>query len=159
MRRLFLLLTLAWGLLAQDTTVVLVRHAEKASSAPDAELSDVGRQRAERLAELLAPRKPLRLVATEYARTQQTLAPLAHRLGLKVQVERRRPEAALAQELLQACVGGTVVVCTHSNLVGSWVKALGLPWSRGDAEGYDGLWVVTVGADGRRALQERSQDR
>ena len=63
---------------AQDKTVILVRHAEKAdATSQDPELSDAGKQRAERLIKVGGKYKPGAFYSTNFKRTRETLAPLA----------------------------------------------------------------------------------
>src|SRR5262245_32098923 len=80
---------------AGRATVVLVRHAEKAGPAPDTEISPRGAERARRVAAMLGSSGVTRLVATEMKRTQQTLAPLAARLGQKTEIFPAREVDAL----------------------------------------------------------------
>lgn len=142
---------------AQDTTLVILRHGEKHTRGAQAELNARGLQRAEALVPELAAFRPVALFASDYKRTQQTLAPLGRHLKLPVQARPRGSEEALAAELLETHAGKAVVVCTHSDLVGAWVMALGLPWSAGEIEGFDRLWIVRVKPDGTRTLEERPQ--
>lgn len=154
-RALLLAVCSAVALLAQDTVVVLVRHGEKVSEAADAELSEPGLLRAERLVAVLAPLKPVALFASDRKRTQQTLAPLAKALGLEVQVRKAGQEAALAAHLLDAWRGRTVVVCGHSNTVGPLAVALGVQSAFPEPKGYDRFWVVRISGPGKVAMEER----
>jgi len=111
---------------AKPVMVILMRHAEKASEDPDAELSDQGRERARRIANLLANTGATRLFATEVKRTQQTLAPLAERTQQKVLVRPARELATLGGELAAMPPGTVAVVAHHSNGVPGVAKALGV---------------------------------
>ena len=72
------LILFAMGLAAQDTTVVLLRHAERQSIFDgDSPLAEVGRRRAEGLVSVLAGYHPAALYTSDLKRTQQTLAPTA----------------------------------------------------------------------------------
>ena len=161
MIRALLVLLLACGpalaLLAQDTVVILVRHAEKVSEAADAELSEQGHRRAEGLAALLTPRKPAALFSSDRKRTQQTLAPLAKVLGLAVQVRKAGEEAQLAAFLLKEWKGRTTVVCGHSNTVGPLAAALGFTQVFPEVKGYDRYWVVKVDAQGKASMEDLPQ--
>ncbi len=156
LRSLLLALAFAGLLAAQDTVVLLVRHAEKVSEEADPDLSEAGRERARRLTALFAPFKPVALFASHRKRTQQTLEPLAKALGLPVQVRKGGEEAALARELLDAWKGRTIVVCGHSNTVGPLAAALGsAPFA--EPKGYDRYWIVRIPATGMAKLEERIQ--
>lgn len=142
--------------------VILVRHAEKISGAPDAELSPQGVERAQRLAILLGKAGVTRLVATDVKRTQQTLAPLAERLGLSIDVRPAREVDALARELLASPDGAVVVVAHHSNGVPRLARGLGtsVPGlsASDDARPEDEFGrviVVSLGCDRSRATAVR----
>lgn len=103
-------------------TVVIVRHAEKsAEGGKDPSLSDRGQTRAKVLAAMLAPARPTKILATPYKRTQETVTPLAQKVGL--QVESLAPEKV--RDAIKAAPDGAVVVlATHSNLIPPLVKDL-----------------------------------
>jgi phosphohistidine phosphatase SixA len=128
-------------------TVILVRHAEKAGDDPrDPSLSESGRARAEALAKLLAPAGATRLVASEYRRTQETLAPLAAALELELERAPAGELEQLALSLLAMPPGATVVVAGHSNTVPALAARLGAP-------------LAGVGSADRPALDEAEFDR
>jgi broad specificity phosphatase PhoE len=105
--------------------VVVVRHAEKASADKDTPLSERGQERARVLAAMLGRTGVTRLFATQYRRTRDTLAPLAERLSLPVEVrDASTPAAALAEELRALPDGSVAVFATHSNVLPAMVKAL-----------------------------------
>lgn len=130
-----------------STTVFLVRHAEKGEGR-DPDLTAVGHARAKALAALLRDADVRTVYSTAYARTQQTAAPLAARLGLEVQAYDPRALGALAEQLRQA--GGTHVVVGHSNTTPAMVRQLGgNPDPPIDEKTeFDRLEVVTIGPDG-----------
>ncbi len=104
------LLALAVGLGAQDTTVVVLRHAERQSLLDsNSRLSEAGLRRAENLVPLLESFRPSALYASDLERTQQTLAPVAARLGLKPLIRPKGDSEALAAEILRDQRGKTVL--------------------------------------------------
>lgn len=136
------------------TTVVLVRHAEKAGDPGDRdpELSDAGRARAETLAHVLGEIGVTTIYSTPYRRTEQTVQPLAAALGIAVTTTpiSRTYVEDLATRLKTDHAGEVVVVVSHSNTVPPIVNALGAgPFENLTEEEYDDLFVVTIGADGR----------
>ena len=139
------------------TTVILVRHAEKASEpAADPPLTAAGEARAKALAEALANAGVSAVVTTQFARTRSTAAPLAAALQLTPEVvDARAPEhaTAVAAMILAHHAGEVVLVVGHSNTIPAIVEALGVqrPAAICDAE-YDGLYVVTVPASGSARL-------
>ena len=147
-----LTLSVATSALAQST-VFLVRHAERADSAPgkspsmtgDPDLSDPGRVRAESLAAMLKDAGITTIVVTEYKRTQQTAAPLARLLGITPTIIKAADTAGLAAAL--AARQGNALVVGHSNTTVAAIKALGVPAdvSIGEDE-FDNLFVVSTGS-------------
>ncbi len=149
---------------ARHPTYIIVRHAEKATADVDTSLSERGQARATTLASMLAPRGVTRLIATEYKRTQETLAPLAHRLSLSVEVRPAARTAALLTELRAEPDGAVVVIATHSNILTLLVEQLGgkkLPGIVNDAlpeDDYARIVSITqpCGADAPTVTEESS---
>ncbi|MBX3188910.1 MAG: histidine phosphatase family protein [Labilithrix sp.] len=138
--------------------VILVRHAEKVSNDPDAELSPEGALRARRLAVMLGNAGVTQLVATDVKRTQQTLAPLAERLGRTTEIRPAREVEALARELRASPDGSVVVVAHHSNGIPRLMRALGVEppgiAATDDAlpeNDYGRVVVLSLGCDRARA--------
>src|SRR5688572_20712788 len=65
-------------------TVILIRHAEKniEPNNPDPELSPAGQARAQELVRMFGNTGVGAIYVTQYKRTQQTVKPLAERLGI-----------------------------------------------------------------------------
>lgn len=144
----------------RDTTVVVLRHAERQSLLDaDSPLAEAGLRRAQGLAPLLAGFKPATLYTSDLRRTQQTLAPLASRLGLTPLVRSKDGSEALAAEVLREHRGQTVIVCWHHDLVKKVVRGLGVkgPLPYWSLDTYDRLWIVTIPAQGEARLVEKGQ--
>jgi broad specificity phosphatase PhoE len=149
---------LCFGLWAQDTVVVFLRHAEKSSKRTNAQLNEAGRGRAKRLGTELAAFHPVGLFASNLRRTQQTLEPLADQLRLPIQFYDRGAEAALAETLLERFSGRTVVVCGHSDALMILVAGLGYRESFPEINGFDRIWILRVPPPpGVVTLEERRQ--
>ncbi|WMN61705.1 histidine phosphatase family protein (plasmid) [Pseudoalteromonas xiamenensis] len=119
--------------------VVLFRHAEK-QDGTDPSLTTEGNIRAERIANLLAPLSPTALYATNYNRTQQTIAPLAKKTRLQVLSYNPRQLEAFAESLRE--MKGVVVVAGHSNTTPELVKLLsGTNWPI-DESTFDDLFIL-----------------
>ena len=132
-----------------QTTILVVRHAERADSgsggmASDPELSAAGRARADSLAAMLKDEKLTAVYATEYKRTQQTAAPTAAGHGLTTTTVKAADTPALLERLKAA--KGAVLVVGHSNTVVEVLKGLGVatPVSIPESE-FDNLFIVTTG--------------
>ena len=136
----------------KPVTVFLLRHAEAGdrSKTNDPELTAAGEQRAKELVRLLGNAGVTHLFATEYKRTQLTLAPLARPTKLKVKVvsSRKREEQLRALRSLPA--GAIAVVAGHSNTLPQLVRGLGgrvTNLSRGGLianDVYDRLFMVAL---------------
>jgi len=155
MRRLFLTLALlapAATLQAQAApiTVFVIRHAEKGPGTPDPSLSDAGKKRAATLARTLMDARVTALFASEFRRTQETLAPLAVAHHLTPTITLARDMDALIAELRLLPPGSRAVVASHSNLVHVIVERLsGVKIRELTDADYDRLVVVTVWGNGR----------
>lgn len=142
------------GAAAQATTVVLVRHAEKADGSADAELSAAGRRRAEALKAALARFAPDAILVSEYRRTAQTAAPTAAHFGLTPTVVPVRgavpaQATATAAALRGLRPGSTALVVGHSNTIGPIIAALGGPALGDLCDGeYATIFVLTLPATG-----------
>jgi len=106
--------------------VLVLRHGEKGAGEPsNPRLSAAGEARARQLAEMLRAAQPTLLLASEYHRTADTLAPLAEACGVAVtQLPAREPARWLAA-LDRLPPGSLAVVCGHSNTVPDLAQRLG----------------------------------
>ena len=118
---LFLAIVLAISVQAfaqsQITTFILVRHAEKGEDGTkDPDISEEGKKRANRLAEMLSKTSITAIYSTAYKRTRNTVAPLAGAKGLEVlHYDPLKGEAI--DKMLKDHAGQTVVISGHSNTI------------------------------------------
>ena len=134
------------------TTVILVRHAEKniEPSNPDPDLSPAGRARAQELVHVLGEEGVNAIYATQYKRTQDTVRPLAAKLGLSVNLVDAKNTQELVNQIVTVHSGQTILVAGHNNTVPEIIAALGggnfpvIPETE-----YDNLFVVTVYRSGK----------
>jgi 2,3-bisphosphoglycerate-dependent phosphoglycerate mutase len=129
------------------TTVILVRHAEKAGASGDVPLSPAGIDRANELVRVLAGTSIAAIYETPYMRTEQTAAPLAtahHVKPVDVAVNETYARDVVAA-ILRDHKGDTVVVVGHSNTTPDVIKQLGIanPPAMADSE-YDNLYIVSL---------------
>jgi phosphohistidine phosphatase SixA len=145
----------------QFPTVVVVRHAEKASATErDPVLSAEGALRALALDSVLANARVSAVIVTPYLRTAGTAAVVARRHGLTpVVVPVGRDVTAHAQQVAAAARkhGGMVLVVGHSNTVGAIVAALGGPRTVGDLceTNFDQLFIVALEPAGTHTVRTR----
>jgi broad specificity phosphatase PhoE len=122
---------LAPRLEAQGTTVILVRHAEKAAPTGDADLTPAGRARAQALADTVARYHLDGVIVTEFLRTRRTGAPAAAARGLLPIVISAGSDSVHADSVAAAIrrfpPHSAVLVVGHSNTLGPIIAALGGP--------------------------------
>ena len=139
------------------TTVIVVRHAEKAAEpAADPPLTAAGVARAKALAEALKDAGVSAIITTQLERTRATARPIADALHITPQVvPTETPVSEHAKHVAAAVMkhaGGVVLVVGHSNTVGEIVAALGAPKPGAICDDeYDGLYVVVIPGGGAPA--------
>jgi phosphohistidine phosphatase SixA len=153
---------------AFSATAILFRHAEKSAEGDpkDPPLSEAGRTRAEGIAHLLSRSRATHLFASEFKRTQETLAPLAEATKLSVVVVPGGKTAELALKLLALPAGSVAVVAGHSNTIPALATLLGgtILGTEATAQGpmlpdseYGRIFVLTPGIEeGRCSVLELS---
>ena len=129
------------------TTIILIRHAEKVidPNNPDVDLSPAGQARAQELARIFGDAGISAIYATQYKRTQETVKPLADKLGLTVNVIDAKKTGDLLTQIRAQHSGQTIFIAGHNNTVPEIIAALGGPKYPviPDSE-YDNLFVVTI---------------
>ena len=139
----FVVLSVVLSTATAQSTIFIVRHAEKADATKDPDLSEAGRVRAEALAKMLQDANITAIYATEFKRTQQTAAPLAKALGITVTTLPAENSAALIAKLRSS--NGNALVVGHGNTIADLIKALGISEPINIAENdYDNLFVVVL---------------
>jgi 8-oxo-dGTP diphosphatase len=112
--------------------ILLVRHAKAGQrsrwNGDDRErpLSRRGHQQARKLARLLEPHAPKRLLSSPYVRCVETLAPLASLTGLVIEEHPDLAEGTggASVSLVRELAGETAALCTHGDIVPEVLKAL-----------------------------------
>lgn len=144
---LLFLLAASAAFAKQPTTVILVRHGEKAAASGDMPLSDAGLARAQELARVLADAHVGAIFVTQYVRTQQTAAPIAKAAGLTPIVVTANADyaKAIAAKIAEHA-GETVLVVGHSNTTPDVIRQLGIAEAPSIAETqFDDLFIVVLG--------------
>jgi phosphohistidine phosphatase SixA len=130
---------------AGDTVILVVRHAERTSNAPNSDLSADGMARANALAAAASPFAIAAVYTTDFCRTAQTGQPTAVAAGTGLRVLSTGSSAAgldgctpaitvshddwggaadAAARIIAAHPGGAALVVGHSNTVPDMVAAL-----------------------------------
>ena len=139
-----------------ETTVFIVRHAEKVDSSEDPDLDATGRERARLLRDMLRDLPIEAVYCSKYKRTRQTVGPTAELRKLEPIVHATGEIDSLAASWRAAALDSTdryLLVAGHSNTTVQWLKALGITSIAElmDHE-WDNLFVVTIGDGGRSRL-------
>ena len=143
---------LAWFFeLQATTTVIFVRHAEKATvPADDPGLSAAGKQRAAELARQLVDADVVAgvdaIYATPFRRTEETAQPVATALGLPITSYEAANTETIIDEIVRTHKGKIILVVGHSNTVPEMIGNMGaskkVPGI--DENEYDNLYVVSI---------------
>jgi phosphohistidine phosphatase SixA len=110
---------------ADQGTIFIVRHGEKASSAADALLSAAGHQRANCLARTLKDANVQAIFTPEVKRTQQTAEPLAKARHLSITVIPRKDQPELVRKARAAAQNGAVLIVAQQDTIAQIVEQLG----------------------------------
>lgn len=161
MRKLFTLLGVVLVLafqsvtaFAQQTTIYVVRHAEKDLTNPaekNPALNAAGLKRAKDLLMTLENENITVIYSTNYNRTRQTAQPLAQKKGIIVQNYTPADFSGLAARIKTESVGKKVLVVGHSNTVLEIVAALGGQppvKALNEEKDYDYLFKVVLSPQG-----------
>ena len=140
-------------LAAQPSTVILVRHAERAAEpANDPVLTEAGSQRALALREALRGARVTSIITTHLQRTQLTAKPIADAGGLTPIVVRAGGPAhadSVAAAVRRRPAGDVVLVVGHSNTIPAIVGSLGGPKLPDLCESqYSMLYILEFAASG-----------
>ncbi len=143
------------------TTVIVVRHAEKATGqGDDPHLSDAGDARARSLARALEGAVVRAVITTQWVRTAETALPTAREAGVTPEVvpvvwDSISRHAAAIAAAVRRHPGEVVLVVGHRNTVPDSVAARGAarPAEICDSE-YDRMEIVSIDANGDARLIE-----
>ena len=142
----------AWFFESQSTTtVIFVRHAEKAAlPSDDPGLSDVGKRRAAELARQLVDADVVAGVdavySTSFRRTEETAQPVADALNLAVIAYDASNTETIIDEIVKAHKGKIILVVGHSSTVPAMIGNMGaskkVPVIEEDE--YDNIYIVSI---------------
>lgn len=148
---------IAWFFESQSTTtLIVVRHAEKAEQpADDPSLNTEGKLRAQKLANMLIDVDVVAgvhaIYVSQFKRTHETARPLANRLELPIAVWAAHDYKGLEEKILDDHRGEIVLIVGHSNTVPRIIAEFGgskrvpdIPESQ-----YNDLFVVSIPWFGR----------
>ena len=145
-------LGLAWFFESQaTTTVIFVRHAEKATlPTDDPGLSEAGKQRAAELARQLVDADVVAGVdavySTSYRRTEETAQPVAEALNLPIIAYDASNTETIIDEIVKAHKGKVILIVGHSNTVPAMIGNMGASKKVPaiDEGEYDNIYIVSI---------------
>jgi broad specificity phosphatase PhoE len=145
------------GTWARTTVVVLVRHAEAATSTNgDPDLSAAGEKRVAGLGELLAdvlgPAKVDFLYAADTRRAQQTAAPVANQFKLPINLVASSDWAGLAGRIKREHRGKTVVVVGYATTLPTLLSQLSGSSVAMAEDEFDSIYVVVMPSPGETRI-------
>jgi broad specificity phosphatase PhoE len=143
---------LAWFFESQaTTTIIFVRHAEKATEpADDPGLSEAGQRRVAELTRQLVDADVVAgidaVYATAYNRTQETARPIADALDLPINTYDASDTETVLATILKDHKGKIILVVGHSNTVPELIANLGAskkvpPIHEGE---YDNIYIISI---------------
>jgi len=151
---IYLLMVLCSAHAQQDelTTIVFVRHAEKAGQLSSSSLTIKGKRRAKELAYFLKDVKLNVIYSTPFKRTLQTAEPVAESQKLKITERNDQTLETLTQfidEIIGNHTGQTVLIVNHSNLIYAMIDLIKkeevdlVTAKRINEKVYDNIFIVT----------------
>lgn len=143
---------LAWFFESQaTTTIIFVRHAEKALDAgDDPGLNAAGRRRVAELTRQLVDADVVAgvdaIYTTQYRRTQETARPLADALDLPINQYDAADTESVLETILKRHKGKIILVVAHSNTLPELIANLGAskkvpPIAENE---YDNIYVISI---------------
>lgn len=143
---------LAWFFESQaTTTMIFVRHAEKAgASADDPGLAPAGQRRAAELARQLVDADVVAgvdaIYSTPYNRTRETAQPVADALDLPIIIYDPADNEAVLETILRNHKGKIILVVAHSDTVPTLIADLGAskkvpPIAETE---YDNIYIISI---------------
>ena len=143
---------LAWFFESQaTTTIIFVRHAEKATEpADDPGLSAAGQRRVAELTRQLVDADVVAgidaIYATDYNRTQETARPIADALDLPINTYDASDTETVLATILKEHKGKIILVVGHSNTVPMLIANLGAskkvpPIHESE---YDNIYIISI---------------
>ena len=143
---------LAWFFESQaTTTMIFVRHAEKALSGDDPVLSPAGKLRAAELARQLVDADVVAgidaIYSTPFRRTKETAQPIADALDLPINIyDPFADEEETVDNIVREHKGKIILVVAHSDTVPTLIAALGAskkvpPIAENE---YDNIYIISI---------------
>ncbi|MBL8192853.1 MAG: histidine phosphatase family protein [Blastocatellia bacterium] len=139
---------------SQITTVILVRHAEKAKSNDNnPNLSEIGQQRAKTLSQILKNVGINAIYATEFTRTQETAKPLSEIINIPIKIIEAKNTDKLLNEIENKHKGENILVVGHSNTLPFIIERLGnIKIQEINENEYNNLFILNISKNDKAKL-------
>lgn len=137
-----------------QSTIFITRHADRYGTEPDPALTSKGEKQAQSLAQLLSDANVRHIFTTDLIRTQETAAPLAHKVNvIPVVVPQDNFEELIAKVRSSLKANESILVVGHRATVPKIVHALTgknvSPLASGE---YGRLIAITLMPDGSSSV-------
>ena len=145
---LFLLLVVQMSLAQHKTTTIyLVRHAEKADSSKNPDLSSAGLERAAHWGKIFSETTFDAIYSTDFKRTKQTATPTAE--NKKLDITLYDPKSLDFDKFKTDNLGKTILVVGHSNTTPDFVNKLinQNVYAAIEDTTFGNLYIVTLNGD------------
>lgn len=131
---------------APSTTIFFVRHCEKESAMPNADLNEQGRLRAQQLAQVLQNVNFTKIYTTNVPRAASTAEPLRLLNNIDSVVYNYHDTLYMAKILSEDFEGKNVMVVGHSDNIPAMIRNLGgkMPYHEIPLAEFDNLFIVVV---------------
>jgi phosphohistidine phosphatase SixA len=132
------------------TTIIIIRHGERESQAPDCGLSAEGLSRANDLKRTLRNVGISAIYTTPYRRAKETIKPLAGERNIAItEYSTRKPYDELLHGILAENRGKVVIVVGHSFTIPKMVSNFtdGACNPKVAEDQFDNLFLITLGSD------------
>lgn len=128
----------------KSTLICFIRHAEKSDNLTDPNLTEAGLIRAEKWNRIFAEISFDAIYSTDYARTIQTVTPIARKNNKEIKLYNLR--AININEFQKDCIGKTVLVVGHMNTIPFFVNKLIKQdiYPEIDEDTFGNLYMVTI---------------
>jgi broad specificity phosphatase PhoE len=135
--------------------IYVIRHAEKTTAKEDPELTEKGKERAEKLKLILSDKDIDKVYSTDTKRTRGTIMPFADEEGMGINLYNARNHEELVEKLQED--EGNVVVIGHSNTIHLLVNLLlnGDEMEELDESDYENIFIVLVDDEGETRLEKK----
>lgn len=135
----------------EETTIYMVRHAEKVlDDTADPDLTPVGLQRAQKLADMLKTKEINFIFSSDFIRTRKTAQPLAEMLEMDIRNYNHKDFEPLI-EFIEKNKGTNILVVGHSHSTPLLVNTLlgEEKYEAIDESNYTHIYTVRIHHDGK----------